>query len=40
MVPPPTEDDWKKVRKLVDTFYKRADAEPFRAPVPWKELGT
>lgn len=32
----PGEDDWKKMIKLVDSFYNRADAEPFRAPVDWK----
>lgn len=25
--------------KLVDTFYNRPDAEPFREPVNWKEIG-
>lgn len=35
----PTEDDWKRMSKLVDSFYNRADAEPFREPVAWKALG-
>ena len=35
----PTEEDWKKMTKLVDTFYNRADAEPFRVPVDWKAYG-
>ena len=35
----PTDEDWKKMTKLVDTFYNRADAEPFRVPVDWKAYG-
>mmetsp|Transcript_26135 Transcript_26135/g.72068 ORF Transcript_26135/g.72068 Transcript_26135/m.72068 type:complete len:218 (+) Transcript_26135:216-869(+) len=36
---PPSDDDWKKLGKLVDVFYNRPDAEPFREPVDWKALG-
>jgi hypothetical protein len=36
----PTDEDWKRMSKLVDTFYQRADAEPFRVPVDWKGFGT
>jgi hypothetical protein len=36
----PTDDDWKRMSKLVDIFYNRPDAEPFRDPVAWKEIGT
>mmetsp|Transcript_31949 Transcript_31949/g.66670 ORF Transcript_31949/g.66670 Transcript_31949/m.66670 type:complete len:238 (-) Transcript_31949:144-857(-) len=35
----PTDEDWKKMAKLVDFFFNRPDAEPFRAPVDWKSLG-
>jgi len=35
----PSEEDWKKMHKLVDAFYNRPDAEPFRVPVEWKALG-
>jgi|UPI000581B030 hypothetical protein len=35
----PTDDDWKRMSKLVDIFYNRPDAEPFRDPVAWKEIG-
>ncbi|KAL7571256.1 hypothetical protein ACA910_008911 [Epithemia clementina (nom. ined.)] len=33
------DDDWKKISKLVEQFYNRPDAEPFREPVDWKSLG-
>jgi hypothetical protein len=32
----PSEDDWKKMIKLVEAIHNRADAEPFRIPVDWK----
>ena len=32
-------DEWKKMYKIVEQFYNRPDAEPFRQPVPWKEMG-
>lgn len=32
-------EEWKKMLKMVDQFYNRPDAEPFRDPVPWKEMG-
>jgi hypothetical protein len=35
----PTDDDWKRMSKLVDTFIARPDAEPFREPVDYKALG-
>ena len=35
----PLSDEWKKMLKIVEQFYNRPDAEPFRSPVPWKEMG-
>lgn len=36
----PSEDDWKRMTKLVDSFYNKGEAEPFRVPVDWKGFGT
>ncbi|GKY95965.1 hypothetical protein MPSEU_000557000 [Mayamaea pseudoterrestris] len=35
----PTQEEWKKIAALVDSFSKRPDTEPFRVPVPHAELG-
>ncbi|GAX17051.1 hypothetical protein FisN_5Hh436 [Fistulifera solaris] len=35
----PTEEDWNRTMKLVDSFYNRPEAEPFRVPVDWKAYG-
>jgi hypothetical protein len=36
----PSEEDWNRTMKLVDSFYNRPEAEPFRVPVDWKAYGT
>mmetsp|Transcript_12674 Transcript_12674/g.20416 ORF Transcript_12674/g.20416 Transcript_12674/m.20416 type:complete len:219 (+) Transcript_12674:46-702(+) len=35
----PTDAQWSAMAKVVDTIYKRPDAEPFRVPVDWKAMG-
>uniref|UniRef100_A0A7S1V4M0 Bromo domain-containing protein n=1 Tax=Grammatophora oceanica TaxID=210454 RepID=A0A7S1V4M0_9STRA len=35
----PTNEQWTAMTKLVESFYKRNDTEPFREPVAFKELG-
>jgi len=39
MSSPPTEAQWQGFTKLLQSFIQRMDAEPFRAPVAWKDLG-
>jgi hypothetical protein len=34
-----TDAQWSAMTKLVQTIFQRADAEPFRVPVAWKEMG-
>jgi len=35
----PTNEQWTGVSKLVSSFLQRPDAEPFREPVDWQNLG-
>jgi hypothetical protein len=37
---PPKDNDWKKqCQKILDVFSADKNAQPFLAPVPWKEYG-
>jgi len=35
----PTPEQWSAMTKLVQSFYQKPDAEPFREPVDWQNMG-
>lgn len=35
----PTPEQWSAMTKLVQSFFQKPDAEPFREPVDWQNMG-